>query len=192
MDHRVGKISLRPSLSDRVPFRGAGILRASSAAIVLYCASLIMAQGLVENSPFAPAQQGQAGGSKPEGSLQLCGVSESGGKVMICLVDSIAKRSRWISVGDTLEGITALSYRADSETALVRVGPVLQSLTLRGSTVQSAMAEKTSSKEAKRLEREARMFVSDIVDVGVEQRKSKEKSSHKAAKTSQKAENPGP
>ena len=192
MDHSVGKISLRPSLSDRVPFRSPGILRASSAAIVLYCASLIMAQGLVENSPFAPAQQGQAGGSKPEGSLQLCGVSESGGKVMICLVDSIAKRSRWISVGDTLEGITALSYRADSETALVRVGPVLQSLTLRGSTVQSAMAEKTSSKEAKRLEREARMFVSDIVDVGVEQRKSKEKSSHKAAKTSQKAENPGP
>ena len=186
MDRRLGKIPIRTPLTRRGRPLDRQTGRISLALVCLLASACAHAQSLAAKSPFEPAQAEAARIPPAGGTLQLCGVSETEGRVTLCLVDSLAKRSRWISVGDTVDGITAVSYRAESETALVRVGVSLQTLALKGGTVRTSGAGTPSSKDTKRQEREARMLVSDIVDAGAEQRKANEKAAKKALKTSAK------
>lgn len=146
-------------------------------------------------------------------AFELAGVSVSSAATQVCIFDAQAKRSRWIAVGATADRIQVVSYDAKSERAVIRVDGVQRELGLRRATVASlnppptwtnnrtapaavimpspaapgppAPTPPTPAKLAQiqKEEREARMLVSDLLDISIQQRKAYEEAQKKAAQT---------
>ena len=150
-------------------------------------------------SPFLPPGKAQTTAEPPSAdNLQLAGISVIGKKSFVSLYIPSTQRSRWIAVGTSVEGLEVLSCDPVAEQALVRVQGQTKLLTLRkaivGSGTQPAplasgvspAAAPSSSQPAPPLtvqqeqEREARMLVSDLLDIGLQQRKAYEELQRKA------------
>ena len=161
---------------------------------------------LTRESPFLPAG---AAAATPGASatLQLAGISVIEPKTYVLLVDTPStgkSRSRWLAVGTKADDLEVLSCDVDKNEAVVRVGSDLRTLALRkpaasnAGTVPAAYAAQSPplplvspaggampqvaplvTREEK--EREARMLVSDLLEIGMRQRKAYEEAQRQAA-----------
>src|ERR1035438_2767855 len=130
--------------------------------------------------------------------------------IIVPLHERQAKRSQWIPVGGVCDGIHVISFDAAHDKAVVNVGGAFKELTLRKATFAStgpapvARAAAPVSAQAAPLvqpafpgpvaspapappadavteQREARMLVSDLLEIGVQQRKAYQEARQKAA-----------
>lgn len=137
-------------------------------------------------------------------TLELKGVSSTGQKTLVCVYDNQAKRSHWIAVGATVEGIKAVSFNATTEEAVITLGTQRKTLRMRKPLVAagtnsagSAAASFSSPSPVPTVtqgipqpppapgsiaqqETEARMLVSDLLEIGIQQRKAYEEAQKKA------------
>jgi hypothetical protein len=175
---------------------GIGALAAlASAAVALGQAAL------VGRSPFTPAGGAAGGPGAPAEAYELAGSSVQGADVTVCIFERAAKHSRWIPVGGITDGIRVISFDAAHDTAMVNVGGAIKELTMRKATIaplgSSSMAVAAppapsiiaadaavtppAPQNLAQEQREARMLVSDLLEIGVQQRKAYQDAKRKAA-----------
>ncbi len=166
--------------------------------LTLGVASRAPAQTALQDSPFMP---GTGSGIAPETAsgetLQLTGISVVGKKTFVSIYDVEKKHSRWLAVGDKVDGVEVISCDVKGDKAVVRVAKELENvepaarvhrpvgtasavavsgqadlgLPTASVAVQSPSAPLT---EQAIQEREARMMVSDLLEIGQQQRKAYE------------------
>jgi hypothetical protein len=137
-----------------------------------------------ENSPFLPPDSGQ-----PEppsapvstlANLQFASVMSFGSDVLISVFDLQTRIGVWIPVGGEAEGIRVVTYDPDKEEVTVLSLGITGRLTLREAknlgrgmitalpTMEQEYGRPLTEKEQ---EFEARMLVSDLLEIGMEERK---------------------
>lgn len=159
-------------------------------------------------SPFLAGPGVERGGGKTAEVIQLSGITSIGSQSYACIADSARKSSRWLSVGGRWENIELISCDPGSNEAVVRVGGDLRKLSLRKATTAKSPRqgpavvpppqvspppprneaaqqpppppENAVAKTNEEKEREARMFVSDMLEISMKQRKAYEEARKKA------------
>jgi hypothetical protein len=175
------------------------------AALALFTAIGARAQiALPKESPFMPAPGAVAADQPASDTFELKGFSSTGKKILVCVYDSQAKRSHWIAVDATVEGIKIVAFDAAKEEATITVGGQKKTLRMRKpsvaagtNTAGTAAAGFASPVTAPMItqgipqpppapgsiaqqEVEARMLVSDLLEIGIQQRKAYEEAQKKA------------
>jgi hypothetical protein len=176
--------------------------------------SLPAAEGeLTRESPFLPAGAAAAPAIESSG-VQLAGISEITPQVYVLLVgtgDAGKNRGRWLVVGTKTDDLEVVSCDVDRSEAVVRIGSELKTLVLRkpASAKSGAGAVSVTSPPIPNVgpaggalppvkplvtreeqEREARMLVSDLMEIGMRQRKAYEEAQKKAAEEAAKKGTP--
>jgi len=157
-----------------------------------------------------PSRATSNGGPAADDPYELTGTSTSSQGTRICVFDAQAKRSHWIAVGNAYADIQAVSYDPTSDQAVIVVHgsrmtlsmrkavvsrqaglamapvgipnaapPPLQNATLAAPT-QGPIHSPPQSAESAKQEREARMLVSDLLEIGMQQRKAYEEAQKRA------------
>jgi hypothetical protein len=186
---------------------------------LLATASLLRADGmtiLVADSPFAPSGVAAAAGQgakTPPGDFELSGSTSVGGEVTVCIFERQTKKSQWIPVGGDLDGIHVVSYDSGRDTAVVTISGTRHELEMKRSVVgaipvagnfrsnavtgaapdggpSSLQTEQNPSVAAKE-QKEARMMVSDLLEIGVQQRKAYQAAKMRALPASSVPKQPG-
>jgi hypothetical protein len=173
---------------------------------VLAGSAPIFAQPIASDSPFAPRGNAvSAGPGATPGSHELVGVIATSKQTLVGITDKTTRKSLWIPVGRTVEGIEVLSCDPKQDQAVVRIGGETRTLVMQKGLTQTmpapstttvampaspvrpqpgqpqpANATPTNPKLAEQ-EREARMLVSDLLEIGMQQRKAYEEAQKKAA-----------
>ncbi|HXN35153.1 MAG TPA: hypothetical protein VN877_03225 [Opitutaceae bacterium] len=160
-------------------------------------------QTLVGNSPFR-APGGGGGASGPAEAYELAGSTSQGSQVSVCIYEHQKHRSEWISVGDSADGIRVVSYDAANDAAVVTIDGARRELAMRKATVASLGPSSyqrppmpanepvaslvpappqgpVTPASLARDQQEARMLVSDLLEIGVQQRKAYQEAKQKAA-----------
>jgi hypothetical protein len=88
-------------------------------------------------SPFMPPEAANATMVSSGETIEFAGVIV-GRKTDLIFYDKTLKKSRWVSLGETSEGIQAIRYDAERGTAEVRINGVAKTLPLRKSNVTAA------------------------------------------------------
>jgi hypothetical protein len=99
---------------------------------------------LPKDSPFLPVAGSLPAGLSANENLTLAGVTGSEKTALVCIYDTQIKRSYWIPVGSTTEGIKVLSYDSARDQAVITVGGQQKLLTLRKAPVANAGANPSS------------------------------------------------
>ncbi|MBS0633195.1 MAG: hypothetical protein JSS11_14890 [Verrucomicrobia bacterium] len=176
------------------------------------------------DNPFAPAPSAGGPGAGPvSDTYQLSGyVAQPKGDGMISVTRTSDKRSLWIPLGQTVGDITAVSYDALNDQAVIKAGGQTLTITLRKAVVKAgtniirsaappppmpapvAAAPASGAPAAPGTtpaadptlppqppppapgtdafkEQEARMLVTDLLEIGLEQRKAYEAAQREAA-----------
>jgi hypothetical protein len=174
------------------------------ALALLGCAGSLQAgSSLVGESPFAPpgATAAQAGG--PAESFELAGSSVQGSDITVCIFERQKKHSVWIPVGGDVDGVHVISFNARSDTAVVTISVARKELSMRKAVITStnpiqsgrapqiaaappemapiAAASAQPGPPVVQDQKEARMLVSDLLEIGVQQRKAYQDAKLKAA-----------
>jgi hypothetical protein len=160
---------------------------------------------LIVNSPFSSTGASHAGVAGPAEAYELSGSTVQGDQVTVCIFERQKKHSEWIPVGADADGIRVVSYDSLHDTAVVLIGGVRKELPLRKAVVTSVYAaagtrapvpeaapppplmpiasapQVTNPTTAAQDQREARMLVSDLLEIGVQQRKAYQEAKLKAA-----------
>jgi len=159
---------------------------------------------LVGNSPFMPAGGAAGAAAAPAEAYELAGSSVQGNDVSVCIFERQAKHSRWIPVGGISDGIHVISFDAAHDKVVVTIGGAIKELSMRKpmfasvSTPSLARAapaviepaappapiasdSPAPARTAAQEQREARMLVSDLLEIGVQQRKAYQDAKQKAA-----------
>jgi len=165
---------------------------------------------LVANSPFAPASGALTpAAALAAQDYELTGSTAEGSTVTVCVYTRQTRRSQWIPVGGIIDGIRVISYDADHDQAVVLVGGVRKEISMRKATYTGrgglgagtpplAMAaaapppapvavarppgaDGAAAANPEAEQREARMLVSDLLEIGVQQRKANQEARQKAA-----------
>lgn len=173
--------------------------------------SLFAGSTLVANSPFAPAGVVAGPGAGPAEAYELAGSTVQGSDISICIFERQKKHSQWIPVGGDADGIHVVSFDAAHDTAVVTVSGVRKDLSMRkaviasnsptmvvGRGLQPAIAPtdldranapvpiaSAPAQPAVQDQKEARMLVSDLLEIGVQQRKAYQEAKLKAAQSPQ-------
>ena len=162
------------------------------------------------DSPFAPLPGAAGSAAAPEELFELAGASATGQGTEVCIYNSQTKRSTWIAVGSSRDGVEVVSFDPDRDQAVVSLHGQRKTLSLRKAVVTAAPVPVftppvyapappgenlaaaapqpvgpqpvgTSSREQKIQEREARMLISDLMQIGMEQRKAYAEAKRQAA-----------
>jgi hypothetical protein len=163
---------------------------------------------LVGNSPFAPSGNAMtAGSAAPAQDYELAGATSEDQQISVCIFERQAKRSAWIPVGGNVDGIHVISFDNNHDIAVVMVGGQRKEISMRKATVgksSPAAAPRTNlaantpaalaapiasapqplpaaASAPEQEQREARMLVSDLLEIGVQQRKAYQDAKQKAA-----------
>lgn len=88
-------------------------------------------------SPFLPPEATNAAAVSSGETIEFAGVIV-GRKTDLVFFDKVTKKSRWVSLGETNEGIQVIRYDAERATAEVRINGVSKTLALRKSNVTAA------------------------------------------------------
>jgi hypothetical protein len=159
---------------------------------------------LAVDSPFAPAGGAAAlGKNAPGEAYELAGSSTQGSDVSVCIFERQKKHSEWIPVGGNVDGIHVISYDVAHDTAVVTISGARKELSMRKAVIASTnpvssgrtpqamsmpFAPVASSPAAAvpppgvaQDQKEARMLVSDLLEIGVQQRKAYQDAKLKAA-----------
>jgi len=172
------------------------------AALLVGSGAGIRAQPAAGDSPFLPpAAMAANGPQSPSSPYELTGASTTNRGTRVCIFDAQAKRSHWIPIGGAYGDIQVVSYDVAGDRAVISIRGSRMSLGMRKATVaqQSAQLQgfaapmptafpglapaaprnpppivQPLSPEIAKQEREARMLVSDLMDIGMQQRKAHE------------------
>ena len=162
---------------------------------------------LVQSSPFLPPPGSALANNAATEILEFAGVSTVEKQTMVSIFNTQEKRSRWIAVGASVDNIEVINYDAIRDQVAVRHLGQLKILTLRTpskvanagllANAQTTLATSfpttapvtptPASLEPKKpltiaqQEEEARMFVADMLDIGMQHRKAYEEAQKKAA-----------
>jgi hypothetical protein len=174
-------------------------------AVALGAASAAFSQAtLVSNSPFAPNGTAVSGSRAPAEAYELTGSSVEGPDVTVCIYERQAKHSQWIPVGGDEDGVRVVSYDPQNDTAVVVIAGARKELAMRKATVAAvgpmaasrpvqsvyspaapttpiASAPPVVTGTAAQEQREARMLVSDLLEIGIQQRKAYQEAKQRAA-----------
>ena len=154
------------------------------------------------DSPFLPPASAAASGPQSQSSpYELTGSLTTSRGTEVCIFDAQAKRSHWIPIGSAYGDIQVVSYDAGGDRAVISVHGSQVSLVMRKAVVAGLPAQPPGvrppmptvfmgippptprnappvvqpvSPEIAKQEREARMLVSDLMDIGMQQRKAHE------------------
>lgn len=164
-----------------------------------------LGQTLVANSPFAAVGGGAGSSAARAEAYELAGSTSLGSQVSVCIFERQNRRSEWIAVGETVDGVRVVSYDSMNDTAVVTIDGARRDLTMRkdtvvssGSTYNPAVAPVSNGQVASLVpvpspaaaaapgspaaeQREARMLVSDLLEIGLQQRKAYESAKQRAA-----------
>jgi len=161
---------------------------------------------LVAASPFAPAGAPAGSAEKaPAADFELAGSSVQGSQVTVCIFERQKKHSAWIPVGGEADGVHVISFDRAHDTAEVTIEGAHKQLAMQKALVASSNAPSSNKPPAGRTppgllpvvssppeappapsaaardQREARMLVSDLLEIGVQQRKAYQDAKLKAA-----------
>ena len=160
------------------------------------------AQTPITESPFLPpaTAAATAKGSTP---YELAGMSVAGKATLLSITRVRDKRSFWVPVGQTVSEITAVSYDPKTDQATIKAEGQLLTLSMRKSVVVSAPVSRQPiptpatefrpatlpavsippppATEQEEKETEARMLVTDLLEIGQEQRRAYEEAQRQAA-----------
>lgn len=184
---------------------------------------------LPKQSPFNLRGGPAAPAAAASETIEFAGVSSVGTKTDLIFYDKTAKKSHWITRGETKEGISVIDYHRDRDEVVVKINGVQKTLALRKvaaptSTPRAVSAPSTGFNSAapafvpgnisalpsnavaaplggaagqmapqpapapgspaevqKKQETEARMLVSDLLEIGMAQRRAYEEAQRKAA-----------
>jgi hypothetical protein len=161
---------------------------------------------LVSNSPFAPSGSAGSGATGTPEAYELAGSSVVGSEVSVCIFERQAKHTEWIPVGGISNGVHVISYDVAHDRAVVSIGGARRELTLRKAAIAAlspsaatsmavaaapeapaapqatvGSAATAPSADPAREQTEARMLVSDLLEIGVQQRKAYQEAKQKAA-----------
>jgi len=165
------------------------------------------------SSPFLPPAGLAAGGAKSASNpYELTGSSTTGRETKVCIFDAKAKSSHWIAIGSEFGDIRVVSYDPASDLAVIDVHGSRMSLGMRKAVVseqpllasapipvpaspqvlskpagQPVQPVQPQSAETAKQEREARMLVSDLLDIGMQQRKAAEEAKKREQEAQQAA-----
>jgi hypothetical protein len=159
-------------------------------------------QTLVGNSPFA-SRGGGGSAAGPAEAYELAGSATEGSQVTVCVYERQKRRSEWIRVGEASDGIRVVSYDPASDSAVVSVDGAIKDLVMRQAPVAAlapsadprvaasgggfvaslvpAYSGPANPESVAQDQREARMLVSDLLEIGVQQRKAYQEAKQKAA-----------
>jgi hypothetical protein len=205
--------SLKMTVHTPHPPARCGLLRAVAlAAAGAFVSAFGQTTALVADSPFAPARGGPGGAAAETQAYELAGSSVQGRDVLVCIFDRGAKRSSWIPVGGTSGPVHVVSFDQARDRAVVTISGDRRELSLRSAAVASsggAVAERqptpaavraavaeapvpaaaTPAANPAREQQEARMLVSDLLEIGMQQRKAYQEARQKAAQAPQQPSN---
>lgn len=201
-------------------------LRLAVAALaVAWVGTGIRAQqtALPKQSPFLPPEAAAAPTSAVSETIEFAGVSSVGKHTDLIFHNKSTKKSHWIGLGETKEGITVLNYDDRREQAVIKLNGAEKILSLRKGTSKAAPGhvpmltpapmpvpvpvfepaavapapivespvppapkpEGPPIPEAQlKQETEARMLVSDLLEIGMAQRRAYEEAQRKSAENS--------
>lgn len=171
---------------------------------IVVAVSRARAEALPEKSPFLPPPGAAQAQPTSATEFELVGMTIVGRDRMVSILRLADQRSTWVPVGRTVGEITVVRYDSDRDEALVRVGGRELTLRMRKATVTggtndipaaAGTAARTSSAEVaptltvpskpltptEEKEMEARMLVSDLLEIGQQQRKAYEEAQRQAA-----------
>lgn len=170
-------------------------------AAIAVGSSFASAADAAKDSPFAQAGSASSAATTVD-SIEFSGVSTVGKKTMINLYDKRDKRSFWVEAGTTVDGLTVVNYDNNHDQITVRANGAEKLLPLRppsavvnGTTTPAPLAPAPIAPAAAptgptqpaaplsqaRQEEEARMLVSDLLEIGMAQRKAYEEAQRRAA-----------
>jgi hypothetical protein len=165
--------------------------------------SQLEAQAPLKESPFLPPANAAAPAGKADTAYELTGMSVAGKATLLSITRVRDKRSTWVAVGQTNGEITAVNYDPKTDQATIRAEGQLLTLSLKKSaavvnapnaifqspfpTPAPARANPTpvvtplpaTTQEEK--ETEARMLVTDLLEIGQAQRRAYEEAQRQAA-----------
>jgi hypothetical protein len=170
-------------------------------------AGLVFGQtALVGNSPFSTAGGSGGAGAGTAEAYELAGSSVVGSEVSVCIFERQAKHSEWIPVGGVSNGVHVISFDAEHDRVIVTVGGVRKELGMRKAAIaalnpsaatsfavapapsqaqvgppEPAPASSVPSTDPAKEQADARMLVSDLLEIGVQQRKAYQEAKQKAA-----------
>ena len=165
------------------------------------------------SSPFLPPAGAAASGAQSSsGAYELTGTNTTSRGTQVCIFDAQAKRSHWIPVGGATGDIRVVSYDPAGDLAVISVHGSVLSLGMRRAFVARPAGLATApaivpiappsvprntgppvqpqAPEIAKQEREARMLVSDLLEIGMQQRKAYEEAQKKAQQAQQAAAKP--
>ncbi|HTO03849.1 MAG TPA: hypothetical protein VL069_09120 [Opitutus sp.] len=160
------------------------------------------AQTPIKDSPFLPPATAAAA-TKGATPYELSGMSVAGKATLLSITRVRDKRSFWVPVGQTVGEITAVSYDPKTDQATIKAEGQLLTLSMRKSVVvnlpvsrqpaptPAAAAQPAAlpvvsipplpATEQEEKETEARMLVTDLLEIGQEQRRAYEEAQRQAA-----------
>lgn len=166
------------------------------------------AQTPIKDSPFLPPATAAAA-TKGGTPYELAGMSVAGKATLLSITRVRDKRSFWVPVGQTVGEITAVSYDPKTDQATIKAEGQLLTLSMRKSVVVSAPVSRQPAPaptpvfrpatlpavsipplpatEQEEKETEARMLVTDLLEIGQEQRRAYEEAQRQAAEKAKSA-----
>ena len=159
-------------------------------------ASALLGQPLPQSSPFLPPKESSTPYSAAA-KYQLGGMVTKGKDVLINITRVSDKQSVWVPIGGTVDEITAVSYVPELDEAVISANGERFTLRLRQAVGQGGNGVASTAGSAGTMaisaplpppvggpevqEREARMLVTDLLEIGQAHRKAYEEAQKKAA-----------
>lgn len=110
----------------------------SSGALLLACLATASGAhaaetpaGAPKKSPFMPPATAAGPVSSTSENVEFAGVSTIGQRTDLIFHDKSVKKNRWVGIGETVEGISVVSYDPRRDEAVVKVNGVQKTLALR-------------------------------------------------------------
>lgn len=155
-------------------------------------------------NPFLPPSSAAPSAANANAPYSLTGMTVVGKDTLLGITRTSDKRSVWVPVGKSVGEITAISYDPQKDQAVIRVNDRLETVTMKKSAVVTGApatnvspAVPTPSPSAalqppvdvpttpmsaqEEKEMEARMLVTDLLEIGQRQRKAYEEAQRQAA-----------
>ncbi len=144
-------------------------------------------QDLSASSPFLAAGADAAPVANSEGRYELVGMIATSKQTLVGLTDKTAHRSFWVPAGKTAEGVEVVSCDPKQDRAVIKVDGVVQALAMHASSPNGVASlphaaplavppPPASTGVQAQQEQEARMLVSDLLEISQQQRKAYEQS----------------
>ncbi len=143
-------------------------------------------------SPFLPAGAADTPQAAQDSGAELVGVISTSKQTMVGISEKATHRSLWVPVGQTIDGIEVITCDPSLNRAVVKIGGQVRTLVMHETPttttpasqvkytpistngVPAVSAQPVAPTENEQKETEARMLVSDLMEIGMQQRKAYE------------------